>query len=79
MSLRLKVYGLLAVLALAGGGAYLYKTKPAWFAWFGSPGQRRDAKGKKPEKEATPVELAVVKRSEIAAFLFLYREPASAP
>jgi multidrug efflux pump subunit AcrA (membrane-fusion protein) len=69
MSLRLKVYGLLAILALAGGGAYLYKAKPAW---FGSVAQAKgtDAqKGKKPDKEATPVELAVVKRSEISAFL----------
>jgi membrane fusion protein (multidrug efflux system) len=69
MSLRLKVYGLLAILALAGGGAYLYKAKPTW---FGSVAQAKgtDAqKGKKPDKEATPVELAVVKRSEISAFL----------
>jgi membrane fusion protein (multidrug efflux system) len=69
MSLRLKVYGLLAILALVGGGAYLYKAKPTW---FGSVAQAKgtDAqKGKKPDKEATPVELAVVKRSEISAFL----------
>jgi membrane fusion protein, multidrug efflux system len=73
MTLRLKVYGLLAVLALVGGGAYLYKTKPAWLpTWFGSVAQAKgtDAqKGKKPDKEATPVELALVKRSEISAFL----------
>lgn len=69
MSLRAKVYGLLAILALVGGGAYVYKTKPSW---LGSVAQAKgDAaqKDKKPEKEATPVELALVKRSEIAAFL----------
>ena len=32
MSLRLKVYGIIALLALAGGGYYCYKTKPAWFS-----------------------------------------------
>ena len=68
MSLRVKVYGLLALLALAGGGYYAYKTKPGW---FGSVAQAKGTgdKDKKQEKEATPVELALVKRSEIAAFL----------
>lgn len=68
MSLRLKVYGLLAVLALAGGGLYVYKKKPAW---LGVVAQAKDSgqKDKKTEKEATPVELALVKRSEISAFL----------
>ena len=40
MSLRLKVYGLMVILALAGGGAYLYKTKP--------PGSDRLPKRKAP-------------------------------
>ena len=68
MSLRVKVYGLLALFALAGGGYYAYKTKPSW---FGSVAQAKGTgdKDKKQEKEATPVELALVKRSEIAAFL----------
>jgi membrane fusion protein (multidrug efflux system) len=69
MSLRLKVYGLMVILAVAGGGAYLYKTKPSW---FGSVAQAKGAdlqKGKKPDKDATPVELALVKRGEISAFL----------
>jgi membrane fusion protein, multidrug efflux system len=69
MSLRVKVYGLLALIVLAGGGYYAYKTKPSW---FGSVAQAKGTgadKDKKPEKEATPVELALVKRSEIAAFL----------
>ena len=69
MSLRLKVYGLVALLALAGGGYYVYKTKPAWFGSVAQAKGSGDPKGKKPEKEATPVELALVKRSEIAAFL----------
>ncbi len=29
MSLRFKVYSLVAILALLGGGFYIYKTKPA--------------------------------------------------
>ncbi len=68
MSLRVKVYGLLALLALAGGGYYAYKTKPSW---FGSVAQAKGTgdKDKKQEKDGTPVELALVKRSEIAAFL----------
>src|SRR3954467_1426329 len=69
MSLRLKVYGLVAVLALAGGGAYVYKTKPAWLGLVAQANGPDAQKGKKPEKEATPVELALVKRSEISAFL----------
>jgi RND family efflux transporter MFP subunit len=68
MSLRFKVYGLLALLALAGGGYYVYKSKPAWFSSV-AQAKAADAKGKQPEKEATPVELAVAKRGEIAAFL----------
>ena len=69
MSLRLKVYGLLVFVALLGGGFYVYKTKPAWLGV--SVAQAKDAdKGKDDkQKEATPVELAVAKRSEISAFL----------
>lgn len=67
MSLRFKVYGLIGLLAVAGLAAYLYKAKPTWFVSVAQ------AKGKgpdkKPEKEATPVELALAKRSEISAFL----------
>lgn len=67
MSLRVKVYSLLALVALAGGGFYAYKTKPSW---FGAVAQAKGtAADKKSEKEATPVELALVKRGEIAAFL----------
>lgn len=68
MSLRVKVYGLVIGVALASGGYYVYKNKPGW---FGSVAQAKagDAAGKKPEKEATPVELATAKRGEIAAFL----------
>jgi membrane fusion protein (multidrug efflux system) len=68
MSLRLKVYGLIAILALAGGGFYFYKTKPAWFGAVAQANASGD-KSKAQEKESTPVELAVAKRSEIAAFL----------
>jgi len=69
MSLRLKVYGLLAILAVGGGGVYVYKTKPAWFGLVAQAKDSGSQKDKKPEKEATPVELALVKRSEISAFL----------
>jgi membrane fusion protein, multidrug efflux system len=70
MNLRSKVYGTLALLALTGGGIYLYKTKPTWLtaivqANAATPDKDKDKK----EKEATPVEVAVAKRSEIAAFL----------
>src|SRR5688572_14997948 len=69
MSLRVKVYGTLALLALAGGGFYAYKTKPNWFGSVAQAKGTGNDKDKKGEKEATPVELALVKRSEIAAFL----------
>lgn len=72
MNMRAKVYGLLAILALAATGFYIYKSKPAWFgSMFGSVAQAKGAgpADKKSEKEATPVELALAKRSEIAAFL----------
>ena len=48
MSLRVKVYGLLAVLAILGAGEYVYKTKPAW---FGSVAQ---AKGSGIQKARSP-------------------------
>ena len=68
MSLRLKVYGSIALLACSGGGYYAYKTKPSWFSSV-AQAKAADAAAKKPEKEATPVELAVARRGEIAAFL----------
>ena len=69
MSLRLKVYSFVAVLAIVGGGAYIYKTKPAWFGAIAQAKATDAQKDKKSDKEATPVELAVVKKSEISAFL----------
>jgi membrane fusion protein (multidrug efflux system) len=68
MNLRLKVYGLIAILALAGFGYYCYKAKPAWFTSV-AQAKAADTSAKKPEKESTPVELVVAKRGEIAAFL----------
>src|SRR6187402_2406296 len=68
MNLRTRVYGTLMLLALAGGGFYLYKTKPGWLTSIVQANATTPDKGKK-EKEATPVEVAVAKRSEIAAFL----------
>ena len=52
-----------------GGGAYIYKTKPAWFGAIAQAKATDAQKDKKSDKEATPVELAVVKKSEISAFL----------
>src|SRR3954451_9767383 len=69
MSLRVRVYSLLAVLTFIGAGVYAYKTKPAWFGSVAQAKSPGDSKDKKPEKEATPVELALAKRGEIAAFL----------
>jgi membrane fusion protein (multidrug efflux system) len=68
MTLRPKVYGTLALIALLGGAGYIYKTKPGWFtaivqAKASTPGNEK--KG----KDATPVEIAVAKRSEISSFL----------
>jgi membrane fusion protein (multidrug efflux system) len=69
MSLRFKIYGLLALLALAGGTTYLYKTKPGWFKTVAQASASTPDKDAKKEKEATPVELAIAKRSEISSFL----------
>ena len=69
MSPRLKVYGFVGVVALAAGAAYIYKSKPAW---LGKAVQAKSAatdKDKKPDKEPTPVEVAVAKHSEISSFL----------
>ncbi len=68
MSLRVRVYSLLTILVLAGTCFYVYKSKPAWFVSV-AEAKGGSGKDKKSEKEATPVELALVKRSEIAAFL----------
>jgi RND family efflux transporter MFP subunit len=69
MSLRFKIYGFLVLLALAGGTTYLYKTKPEWFKTVAQASASTPGKDAKKEKEATPVELAVAKRSEISSFL----------
>ncbi|MFN0102416.1 MAG: efflux RND transporter periplasmic adaptor subunit [Bryobacteraceae bacterium] len=70
MTLRPKVYGTLTLLALAAGGFYIYKAKPTWFtAIVQAKGATPDKDKEKKEKEATPVEIAVAKRSEISSFL----------
>jgi RND family efflux transporter MFP subunit len=67
VSQRVRVYGLLGLLAVFGGGFYAYKTKPAW---FGATAQAKDSASEKNKKnEATPVELAVAERGVISAFL----------
>ena len=68
MNLRVKVYGLLAVLAIVGGGdTSIRQTRVVWISCAGKG--PRGSKRQEARKEATPVELALVKRSEIAAFL----------
>ena len=74
MSLRVKVYGVIALMALLGAGVYLAKNPPQLF------GATANAKGKgnaatdknkdanKP-KEETPVELATAVRGEISSFI----------
>lgn len=69
MSQRVKVYGTLALVALLGGAAYVYKTKPRWFSAVAQAKGANAEGDKKKEKEATPVELAVAKRSSISSFL----------
>lgn len=68
MSLRLKVYGLLGVLAVAGAAAYLYKSQPQW---LGTVVQAKPAAktGNAPEKPAVPVELAVARQGAISSFV----------
>lgn len=68
MSLRVRVYATVAVLVLAGGGFYVYKTKPSWLPVAQAKAGPND-KDKKPEKEAIPVELVTAKRSEISAYI----------
>jgi membrane fusion protein (multidrug efflux system) len=70
MSVRKKVYGSLAILALLGTGLYLYKTRPTLFS---SIAQAKSASAKPEDKEkgkdATPVELAMAARSPISAWV----------
>jgi membrane fusion protein, multidrug efflux system len=73
MSLRVKVYGVLALAALLGVGAYLFKNPPKLFAATADAKSKsgQDAKkkdGDKP-KEETPVELATAVRGEISSFI----------
>ena len=70
LSLRFKVYGLLALVSLAGL-AHVYTTKPAWLGLVAQakPTGDQKEKDKKQAKDAIPVELAVARRSEISSFL----------
>ena len=63
------MYGLLAVLAFSAPVRMCTRRKPAWFGSVAQAKGSEDSKGKNSGKEATPVELALVKRGEIAAFL----------
>jgi RND family efflux transporter MFP subunit len=68
MSLRLRVYGILALLALVGGSVYLYKAKPPWLPGITQAKASADSDNKQ-NKEATPVELAVANRGAISSFV----------
>ena len=70
MSLRLKVYSFVAVLAIVGGGAYIYKTKPAW---FGAIAQAKATDAQK-DKKRTRILLQSSWRSQSEA-----RSPPSSP
>ena len=67
MSLRLKVYGLVALLALAGGGYYITRQNPRGSAGCASKSDRRQ-KARSP-KRSYPGRTRARERSEIAAFL----------
>jgi membrane fusion protein (multidrug efflux system) len=69
MSLRFRVYGLSVLLALLGGATYIYRTKPGWFKTVAQAKASTLPKDATREKEATPVELVIAKRSKISSFL----------
>src|SRR5262245_6747502 len=69
MSLRLRVYSILALLALLGGAGYLYKAKPQWIPGVAQAKGSNDKNDKKQDKDATPVELAVASRGPISSFV----------
>jgi membrane fusion protein, multidrug efflux system len=68
MSLRLKVYAVLAMFVAIGGGGYLYKNRPAWLGSVQAKADNPD-KNKDTGKDATPVELAIARQGQIEAFL----------
>jgi membrane fusion protein, multidrug efflux system len=73
MSLRVKVYGVLALIALLGAGAYVIKNPPKLFGATANAkaNNSQDAKKKDGDKakEETPVELATAVRGEISSFI----------
>jgi membrane fusion protein, multidrug efflux system len=73
MSLRVKVYAVLALIALLGAGAYLFKNPPKLFAASANSKSNNNPDAKKKDgdkaKEETPVELATAVRGEISSFI----------
>src|SRR5574341_2015805 len=71
MTLRPKVYGSLGLLLLTGAIVWVWKVRPSWLP--GVPTAKAASQGspseKKPEKEATPVELSTARRGEISSFI----------
>ena len=74
MSLRVKVYGVIALIALLGAGAYLIKNPPQLFGATANAKSKGSADASKKKdgdkaKEETPVELATAVRGEISSFI----------
>ena len=78
MSLRLKVYGLIALLALAGGGYYCYKTKPAWFSSV-AQAKADDAGSQKKGKGSNSGRTRPRETRGFRSFPFLHCKPPSPP
>src|SRR5262245_35143798 len=68
MTARVKVYGLLVIVAVAAGIS-VWKTKPSWLPGMPSANAATPDQGKDQAKEATPVELATAKVGEISSFI----------
>ena len=71
MSVRMRVYGSFALIALIGFGAWAWKTKPSWmpFAASAKAAAPAEDKDKKNEKDSTPVELATVRVGAISSYI----------
>jgi membrane fusion protein (multidrug efflux system) len=71
MSVRRRVYGFLGLVVLAGAGIALWRTKPSWMPGIraASAATTSAKKDSKAEKEATPVEVATVRRGQISSFV----------
>jgi RND family efflux transporter MFP subunit len=70
MSVRTKVYGLVAVLLLASTGMWIWKAKPSWVPGVSAANAaQKQGENKKNEKEATAVELVTARSGEISSYV----------